>query len=318
MGAERCPRCLRQTSLVDPSQPDAGSEGPRRPGARALVLVAAYAAFGPLLWIVISTQPWFAARKIEVASVLAAGVLGLLPLRMAFAPPEKGVSDADIPAHYAIRMLAVLALAAGVFAGGVIASHVVESAIAQLFGGLVFGLVPLLVTTSIIEGSKKNESRVAIGMRVAKAVALATLVVGAAVLLGVLKGRRAESPEPKFDGVVRSVDVLDDLEEMTSLKFTKHWRKGQDGKLDLELRVDGGALEPSIQRLYAEALGALPEIEKKDGASGRVRLVLPRALESAAVHPRLVRADADLRSALDQIGGSAARVDPHYEFATRD
>lgn len=206
-GAERCPQCLRKSTLVGEDGKAVGASylglggeppvaaPPAHVGIRAGILVLAYGIFGPLLGLIFARQPWLEAHALWVPACFAAMALGTFPLRMAFAPPDGGpMSAAQAARHYAFRMLAVLGLAAGLFVAQGLAAKIVSDPVVAIFLGLLLLLLPLLVVPAVVAARREKRPIRAVLGAGARGLAIAIAVVAVVAILVVL--RTSSRPRP--------------------------------------------------------------------------------------------------------------------------
>lgn len=295
-GTERCPRCLRKSTVLDPRAKvrtpgaievgDVGeegeaaraSDGPAHVGIRATMLLLGYAVFGPLTWLIIGNQAWLEPRGLWLPGCFAAMALGTMPLRMTFAPPDAPMEAAEAKRHYAWRMVAVLGIAAGLFAAQALAGLLIDDPIAALFLGLLFFLAPILVVPPLIKARREGRS---IGDALAgagKGLGLAVAVVAGVAIISAL--RAASHPPPKTIFIPSDPKALLDPLDLQGVAVSARWVADERGQRALELSGDGGAFERSMLALVGNVTGKLGELKRDPRASGAVRLVLPARLDT--------------------------------------
>jgi hypothetical protein len=214
-GADRCPQCLRKSTVVgadgqplDTPPLDLGRGGgggggrgraapasPAHVGIRALTLLVAYALCAPLLWLIFAHEAWLEAHALWLPACFAAMALAMMPLRMAFAPPDGPMDSRGAARHYAFRMGFVLVMAAGLFTAQALASAIVTDGVTSIFLGLLFVLAPLLVVPAILTARREKRSIGAVLQAGAKGVGLALAIVLAVAVLVVL--RASSHPPPR-------------------------------------------------------------------------------------------------------------------------
>jgi hypothetical protein len=288
-GVERCPRCLRKSSVRDPVQrvrtaapgleiEGAEAAGPAHVGVRALITTLAYVVYLPLTYVIISSKDWLDPHRLWLAACFGAMALGTMPLRMGFAPPDAPMDARGAAEHYALRMLAVLGIAAGLFTAQALAAQLVSEDMVALFLGLLFFLAPLLVIPALIKARREGSSAQATLASVGKGLGLAAAIV---VAVGALAALRASShPPPKTIVIPADPGALLDPLDLASVQVSSRWVADEAGRGALELSADGGAFERSMMALVGNVTGKLGELKHDPRASGAVRLVLPARFDT--------------------------------------
>lgn len=288
-GVERCPRCLRKSSVGAPvarvrtAAPEldvegAEAAGPAHVGLRALITTLAYVVYLPLTYLLISHKEWLDPHRLWLAACFGAMALGTMPLRMGFAPPDAPMDARGAAEHYALRMLAVLGIAAGIFSAQALAAQLVSEDMLALFLGLLFFLAPILVIPALIKARREGRSAQETVASVAKGLGLAAAIV---VAVGALAALRASShPPPKTIVIPEDPKALLDPLDLASVPVSARWVADEAGRSALELSADGGAFERSMMALVGNVTGKLDELKRDPRASGAVRLVLPARLDT--------------------------------------
>jgi hypothetical protein len=261
------------------------------------------------MWLILDHQAWLEPRRLWLPGCFAAMALGTMPLRMAFAPPDAPMDGAEAKRHYALRMVAVLGIAAGLFAAQALAGLLVDDTMAALFLGLLFFLAPLLVVPPLLKARREGRSLGEALGTAGKGLGLAMAIVAGVAILSAL--RAASHPPPKTIVIPSDPKALLDPLDLEGVQVTSRWVTDGTGKSALELSADGGAFERSMLALVGNVTGKLGELKREPRASGAVRLVLPARLDTPENRKAAEKEVQMLTGALDEArtaGGDPIRV----------
>lgn len=197
--AERCPKCLRKTTVVglaagvatpDPARRDRDETRPSFLGVRLGTLGVSWCLAGVLTWLVIGAEPWLEARQLWLSGIVAMSWAWMMPLFLAFRAPEADATTiADAIRQYASLSGAVMGM--GLLLSAILAVTVIStgSALAGLVVGIVIFLVGLLAGPALYQAARGkktwDEARAA-----TKKAGIAVLLVVALMALAFLRGRR--------------------------------------------------------------------------------------------------------------------------------
>ncbi|MBI4956669.1 MAG: hypothetical protein HY908_31920 [Myxococcales bacterium] len=327
--AERCPRCLRKSGLVDSGAPrreqrprlealepglepgrDFGAAAPAPPshaGVRLATLVGAWAFAAPVLGLVFAAEPWLEAHGLWLAAIMGALAVTSLPLRAVFTAPPPDLDTRGAARHYALLALGVQGMGLVLFGAMALASALVSSPFASIFVGLALFLVLVLcgpIAFAAVRGRHPAGPALrAIGKNAAIAVAI--VVVGAGLVLLRTASRTASSARPTVPVFLGDPkEVLDPLDVGSVAVRTRRVTEA-DGFVTVHLSADGGAFDRTMVRLLAAALEATDAAKRDPRASGEVRLWMPARLRDSD-------AEATLRSEEnainDALRGTEART----------
>jgi hypothetical protein len=285
--ADRCPQCLRKSTLVDPHahpEPLASpwdvappSGPPSHAGIRFLVFVGAALVLWPLAWLLVSQQAWLEAERLWLGAIMAAFALATIPLRVAFERPRE-VLDARGALHsYAVMMLIAPALAAGAFAAGALASRITDNFVAALFLAILFGAVAAFCIPVIVGAVRGRQPVASVVPKLLQNAGIAVLFVGGLGLIATLRGMNHDEPKTI---VIPSPQLLDDLKGNPSIPLHTARVREPDGLFALHLQADGGDVNTTLRRLMAATFDAAKRLESDTSASGTLQLWLPRYLET--------------------------------------
>lgn len=277
-GSERCPQCLRTSTLVDRDaqarRPDLFDEAPGEPhvGMRLVVLLAAWTLAGLVSWVALPHQAWLEPRRLWLPVLVWTGALWLLPLRAAFRAPKSEEGPRD-----ALRSLALFT-AQLVGAGSVFA--LVIAGLCQITGS---DLVALVVGLGLFIAAIVVAPAVALGLRGEKPfaevlppalgkVAVAWVCVGVLMAIAVFRGERQR--EERTVVIPTAPAVLNDIADAQNVSVTS----ARAGSV-LNLRADGGTFDRTLLRLKSAALGAMTDLKNEPGVT--IKLWFPARFESA-------------------------------------
>jgi len=295
-GADRCPRCLRKSTVsgarADRAAPGAAprigieralsEEDDRSPayiGVRVAATALAYCAFGPILWLIFRSEAWLDARGLWLAACVAALALATLPLRMAFAPSDGATSAASAGRSYGIRMAVVLAVAALLFLVNALAAQIVDDMLARIFLGLLLFLVALLVVLPLVAALLwKRPMRAALGVA-AKGAGAAVVIVGLVAVISALRAARTGNAPAPLTIPADPKSLLDPL-DLESVRVESIWLKDAGGEAALHLYADGGDFKRSSKKLVVTALTMIGAVRADPSASRAVTLWLPQRLDT--------------------------------------
>lgn len=318
-GTERCPRCLRKSTVVDgegtvvgrldhhvPAEPAPPQSGPRFVGVRAAVLVAAYAVIGPLVYLILRDEAALKARDLWLPGGFASLMLGTLPLRMVFAPPEASSSAREAAREYALRMAAVVGFSAGMALAQALAVRLVGDAFLAIFLGLLLFLLPLFVGIPIAGALRKKISVREAITGAARQAGLTFLIVG---MVGVLALR----PRPQKQAIVLpppDVKSLLDPMDLESVRAKATWEPDASGAPALYLRADAPEFDRTLQKLVVEAVIRVKDVELRPGASGTVIVVVPSRFETPENDRKAREEERSLNDTLTKVGKTTGQGKP--------
>ena len=298
--AERCPRCLRKSTVVSGRGPrfasrglaDDASDRPAAPAGpvfapteasppahatvRLVVLLVAWAAAAPALFVLFSNEEWLTARRLWLGAIFAGVWLATMPLRVAFSRTPRPLDARGTARHYAVSTFGLLALAPLLFGVMGLASMLVASDIAAIFVGVFFFLVLLLGVPALVGAVRGQKPVGATVLATGKAVGLAALLVGAMAAIVALRATRTDKPKTIYipenpKGLLDPLDI-----EHVAVKSERV--RGEGGLETMHLSADGGSFERTKTKLLVAALQATDALKQDARASGEVRLWLPAHL----------------------------------------
>ena len=299
-GTERCPKCLRQSSVIDTraakraakmprqtyvtatpagSGTDASAPVPKHIGIRVAALGVTGAVVTPVVWLILGNEPWLEARGLWLGACVAAMGLTSLPLRMAFAPPGSAISPRAAARHYALLMAAAVGMSL-LFGGAVAAAaRLTDSPFYALGGGLLLFLLLVLCGPVVVGAWRQRKPAVEVLRTVARNAALAVAIVclgGALVFVHSLKSQRAPSTLYIPEDPKGLLDPLD-LEHV-------HLRSSRIREADrlwtVHLAADGGDMKRTLAKLSVEIVLAAGKMRDDASANGQIHGWLPARLRT--------------------------------------
>jgi hypothetical protein len=307
--ADRCPRCLRKSTVVDPAAVKRSpSEGPLFVGVRAAVLLAAYAVYGPLVVLILHSESALKERGLWLPACFVTMILAVLPLRMAFAAPETASTAREAAREYAVRMAWVLGGAAIMGVTQTVAVWIAGETATSILLGLFFMFATVAVGTQVARVVREEiPARQAI-RTAAKQTGLGLLGV---VLLGAVFALRSQrTNRPTIVLPPPNLKELLDPMNLEGVPVRVAWEADTSGAPALHLRADTPELERTIQKLTLEGLMKLEEVQHRPGASGTMILVLPSRFESPENERRRGEEERKLNETLTAVGRTTPEGKP--------
>jgi hypothetical protein len=317
-GTERCPRCLRQSSVIDLHAPkrvdrapervyvaaapgggatEPGDRPPKHVGIRIAALAVAWAACAPVVWLILGNEPWLEARGLWLSACVTAVGLGSLPLRMAFAPPESAISPRAATRHYFWLMAAAVAMSLAFGAGVAAAARVTDNPLYALGGGLLLFLLLLLCGPVVVGAWRQRKPAAEVLRALARNAALAVAIVclgGALVWLRSLKSHDARPTLYLPEDPTGLLDPLDlqhvPVRSSRTLDAERLWT--------VHLAADGGDIRRSLGKLSVEIVLEAGKMRGDASVNGQIRGWLPARLRTAENEQAAREEERSLREAM--------------------
>ena len=296
-GADRCPQCLRKSTVEDPADPrrrPAGSiedEGPPSHAALRFVLGAGTAAAGAVAsYFLIGQEQWLRAHSLWLAAIAAAMGLVTLPVRAAFSPRDRRMTSAEALRYYALAIAAAVGTSLGLAAVLAVVGLFVGDAIWAIFVGLLVFLVIILSAPVLIGALRRREPIGRTVRALGKNTAIAVGIVAAVAAIVGLRVLRSDAPGPRPLVIPENHKALLDPLDLESLAVQKRSVRDAQGLSTLWLQADGGDVKRTLAKLSLEALLSLDGVRKDPEANGEIVCWVPKRLRTQAGE-REVRAE---------------------------
>ncbi|MCC6523001.1 MAG: hypothetical protein IT373_10100 [Polyangiaceae bacterium] len=328
--AERCPRCLRKSGLVDADAPrrerrprlealepglepgrNFGADAPAPPshaGVRLVTLVGAWALAAPIMGLLFAAEPWLEAQGLWLAAIMGGFAVASLPLRAVFTAPPPDLDTRGAARHYALLSLGVQAMGLVLFGAMALATTFVTSPIVGLFVGLAIFLVLVLcgpIAFAAVRGRHPAGPALrAIGKNAV--IAIAIVVVGAGLVLLRAASRTESSARPTIPVFLGDPKKVLDPLDVGSVEVRTRRVTDADGFVTVHLSADGGSFDRTMVRLLGAALGAADAAKKDPRASGELRLWMPARLRDSDAEATLRTEESALNDALRGTGARTA------------
>jgi hypothetical protein len=199
-GAERCPRCLRKTTVIGLAPGVAATDFALRDrdetrssflGVRLGTLGISWCFAGVLTWVLFGHESWLEAHQLWLSTLMAISWAWLMPLRLAFrAPGADATTGAEAIRQYASLSGAVMGmglLLSAILAGTVILTGSVLAGLVT--GGLIF-LVVILAGPPLYQAVRGKKPWKEAGAEAMKNAGIAILIVVAASVVVILRSGR--------------------------------------------------------------------------------------------------------------------------------
>ncbi len=280
-GSERCPQCLRTSTLVDRDArgADVGltfpvESGESYVGLRIAVLAAAWTFAALASWLLLPQQGWLEPRRLWLPAILWTGCLWLLPLRAAFRAPRS--EEGPREALRALALLTAQVIGLGCLFALVIAGicQLTDNVMVALTGGLALFIAGLLLAPAMRAGLTGEKPLGEVLPKALAKAALGVLCVGALMGLAALRGEQRR--EARSVTIPRAPEVLQEIADAQNVPVTSA-RASTDAGTVIHLRADGGSFDRTMMRLETAALDAMadlkdePHLDLDQGSAAQTR-----------------------------------------------
>jgi hypothetical protein len=314
--AERCPQCLRKSTLVDPGAREAPMESPwdlappsgppSHAGVRFFVLLGAWVVLSPFVWLVFAGYAWLERHHVWLGGVMAAFALTTIPLRVAFERLDEPLDARRTARRYALLMLFAPGSAAAMFVAGAAANRIAGDGAGAVFLAVLFFLVGIFCAPVLVAAVRGRQPWTAVLPVLARNAGIAVLIVAG---LGLVVALRAGTSSSRSNTIVipSRPSFLDDLERLRAVPVHSARVPEADGLHALHLQADAGDVKSTLTRLESEAMEQIAKLRDDATASGHVHLWLPPRFETPEDLPEVRSAERVLGSALADQKTAAGR-----------
>jgi hypothetical protein len=299
--ADRCPKCLRKSTIASADDDDGGSEerAPLWIGPRAVVALSAIA-FGSLVaWRMFAAERWLEAHHAWMASILVALGLVTMPIRVAFRMDSKAETATEALRFYALSTLAVDGIMLVFAACVAVAALALGESILALPVGL-FAFFMLIVATPVVVVAIRRPRELPATLRSSgkMALVLAALVIGGSALVYV---DAAAQPRPAKIVIPDNPKELLDPMDLGSVHVDRLTTRNADGTTTRHLHADGGDIQRTLLTLDVAALSAIDETKRDASANGVVRCWVPARLRTPDAEAELAKEQATMDEGLSSL-----------------
>jgi hypothetical protein len=297
--ADRCPKCLRKSTVRSHDSDHDDEDGASWIGPRAVVALTAIVLGGLATWRIVESEKWLEAHGVWLAAILVALGLVTMPLRVAFRMDSKATSTKDAFRFYALSTLAVDGLIV-LFAAcvGIAALVLGESAVALPVGLFAFFMLIVAAPVVVVAVKRPHELRATLRRSGKMALVLTGIVIGGTALV---YARVATAPETKTLVIPANAKDLLDPMDLESVTVERLATRDAGGTTTRHLRADGGNIKRTLLKLDVVALSAIDETKGDPSASGVVRCWVPERLRTADAEAELAKEQATMDQALTNV-----------------
>jgi hypothetical protein len=293
-GADRCPRCLRK-STVRGGDDVTGSDTPPWIGVRAGVAMVAIASGGAMAWLLFTHDAWLRERNLVLPAAIAALALVTMPLRVAFRLPSEASNAREALRFYVVATLAADGLAVLFAAFTAIASVALSGSIWSLPVGLVAFLLFMFAAPVAVVAVRRPQELAATAKRAGKQALVVTALVLAIMLMTFLGASRTEK---KTIYVAEDPKSILDPMDIEHVKLAARTTRETDGTTTRNLSADGGDMKRTLLKLDVAAMSAVDEAKRDTTSSGFVRCWIPPRMRTPENAAEVAREQAAMESAL--------------------
>lgn len=321
-GADRCPRCLRKSTVVDPADvarragEREGDGIPKHIGVRFGLAAGTLILGGLFVWALFGQEQWLKAHDLWLGAMVASMGLTTMPLRAGFARPESVMTPRQALRYYGLLMASVVGTSLALAGLMVLASRLVGDTIPAIFLGLLMLLLLLFSVPVAVGGLWRRDPLGKTLKAVAKSAGLAVAVVAMVAAIVGLRALKSGPPKPPLVIPENPKALLDPL-DLEDVRVVSRTIRGADGLSTLHLQADGGDIKRTLAKLYVESLLSVDKVRKDPDASGQMTCWIPARLRTPANEAEARGEQATINQVVDSpkfltAGGRKVRVS--FEF----